>query len=177
MIVFLSARLLPLYRSLTAASNSSLVAMLTRLIPPSARLPSREQLRRGNRHDSGAVLARQCEEIEAASHTLGLQTQIVNVGTGDDIDAEFASLNARGAGGLLVVDDPLFNDLRTKLVTLAARHRIPAIYFQGEFVREGGLISYATSYAEQFRQIGIYTGQILKGAKPSDLPVMQPTKF
>src|SRR5215475_12690593 len=60
MIVFLSARLLPLYRSLTAASNSSLVAMLTRLIPPSARLPSREQLRRGNRHDSGAVLARQC---------------------------------------------------------------------------------------------------------------------
>jgi putative ABC transport system substrate-binding protein len=128
-----------------------------------------------NPTNSNATL--RLKEIEEASRTLGLQTQIVSVGTGDDIDTEFASLNARGAGGLLVVDDPLFNDLRTKLVTLAARHRIPTIYFQGEFVREGGLISYATSYAEQFRQIGIYTGQILKGAKPGDLPVMQPTKF
>ena len=117
------------------------------------------------------------KEIEEASHALGLQTQMINVATGDDIDTEFANLTARGASGLLVVDDPLFDGLRTELVTQAARHRIPTIYFQSEFVKEGGLISYATNYAEQFRHIGIYTGQILKGAKPGDLPVMQPTKF
>ena len=78
---------------------------------------------------------------------------------------------------LLIVDDPVFNDQRSRVVRLAALHRIPTMYFQSEFVRDGGLISYATNYAEQFRQIGIYTGQILKGAKPADLPVLQPTKF
>ena len=88
-----------------------------------------------------------------------------------------ASLVQRGNGALLVVDDPLFFSQRIKLVTLAARYRIPTIYFQSEFVDAGGLISYATDSAEMYRQIGRYTGQILKGAKPAELPVVQPTRL
>jgi putative ABC transport system substrate-binding protein len=118
------------------------------------------------------------KEVEEASRVLALQTHIVNVSNEDDIiDATVASLIQRGDGALLVVDDPLFVSQPIKLVTLAARHRIPTIYFRSEFVDAGGLISYATDYAEMYRQVGMYTGQILKGAKPADLPVVQPTRL
>jgi putative ABC transport system substrate-binding protein len=118
------------------------------------------------------------KEVEEASRVLALQTHIVNVSNEDDIiDATVASLVQRGDGALLVVDDPLFVSQPIKLVTLAARHRIPTIYFRSEFVDAGGLISYATDYAEMYRQVGMYTGQILKGAKPADLPVVQPTRL
>jgi putative ABC transport system substrate-binding protein len=117
------------------------------------------------------------KEIEDASLVLALQTHIVNASNQDDIDATVASLVQRGDGALLVIDDPLFLSQRIKLVTLAARYRIPTIYFTSEFVDAGGLISYATDYAEMYRQIGRYTGQILKGAKPADLPVVQPTRL
>ena len=83
----------------------------------------------------------------------------------------------RGAGALLVVDDPLFSSADSKLVALAMRNRIPTMYYQSEFVQVGGLISYASNYAERFRQMGIYTAQILKGAKPAELPVEQPSRF
>ena len=117
------------------------------------------------------------KEVEDASRVLALQTHVVNASNQDDIDVTVASLVQRGNGALLVVDDPLFLSQRIKLVTLAARYRIPTIYFQSEFVDAGGLISYGTDYAEMYRQIGRYTGQILKGAKPADLPVVQPTRL
>src|SRR5262249_47147545 len=110
--------------------------------------------------------------VEAASRALPVQ--VVSANGEDYIDVTLAALLQRGAGALLVVDD---NSQRTKLVALAAHYRIPTIYFHSEFVKAGGLISYASNYTERFHQIGIYTAQILKGAKPSDLPVEQPTKF
>jgi putative ABC transport system substrate-binding protein len=117
------------------------------------------------------------KELEVASRLLALPIDVVNASNADEIKSAFASLAQRGAGGLLTVDDPLFNAQRVELVTLAARHRIPAIYFQSEFVVAGGLLSYASNYAERYRQLGIYTGRIIKGEKPADLPVIQPTKF
>jgi len=117
------------------------------------------------------------KEIEEASRILDLRVEIVNIRNADEIDGAFASLLRRGGGALLVVDDPLFNSASNKLVALAMRNRIPTIYFQSEFVQIGGLISYASNYAERFRQVGIYTAQILKGAKPAELPVVQPTQF
>jgi putative tryptophan/tyrosine transport system substrate-binding protein len=117
------------------------------------------------------------KEIEEASRILDLRVEIVNIRNADEIDGAFASLLRPGGGALLVVDDPLFNSAGSKLVALAMRNRIPTIYFQSEFVQIGGLISYASNYAERFRQVGIYTAQILKGAKPAELPVVQPTQF
>ena len=116
-------------------------------------------------------------EVEGASRALALPVQVVNASGEDDMQVTFASLRQRGIGALLVVDDPLFSSHRTELVTLAARYRIPAIYFQSEFAKAGGLISYASNYTEGFRQLGIYSGQVLKGVKPADLPVVQPTRL
>ena len=117
------------------------------------------------------------KEIDEARRVLSMQIEVLNAGSGEAIDAAFASLIRSGAGALSIVDDPLFRNQQSRIVKLAAQHRIPTMYFQSEFVNDGGLISYATNFAEQFRQIGIYTGQILKGARPADLPVLQPTKF
>jgi putative tryptophan/tyrosine transport system substrate-binding protein len=117
------------------------------------------------------------KEIDEARRALSMQIEVLNAGNGEAIDAAFASLVRSGAGALSIVDDPAFNDLQSRIVRLAAQHRIPTMYFQSESVYDGGLISYATNYAKQFRQIGIYTGQILKGTRPADLPVLQPTRF
>ena len=128
-----------------------------------------------NPNNSNAMF--RLKEVEEASRALALPVQVVSANGEDDIDVALATLLQRGAGALLVVDDPLFNSQRTKLGALAARYRIPTIYFQSEFVKVGGLISYASNYTERFHQIGIYTAQILKGAKPSDRPVVQPTRL
>ena len=117
------------------------------------------------------------KEVEEASRVLALPVQVVNASGEDDMHATFASFLQRGVSALLVVDDPLFQSQRAKLVALEARYRIPTIYFQSEFVKVGGLISYGSNYAERYHQLGIYTGQVLKGVKPTDLPVFQPTTF
>jgi putative tryptophan/tyrosine transport system substrate-binding protein len=119
----------------------------------------------------------QRDEVQAAAARIGVQLIILSANKETDIDAAFATLVQRGAGALLVGEDVLFAALKQQIVTSAARHAIPAIYFQKEFVAEGGLISYGPHFADGYRQVGVYVGRILKGEKPADLPIMQPTKF
>ena len=119
----------------------------------------------------------QSREVQEAGRALGLPVIILRAASKPEIDAAFAGLPARGIGALLVAADPFFNSLREEVVALAARHPVPAIYMNREFVAAGGLVSYGTSIADGYRQAGIYAGRILKGARPADLPVVQPTKF
>ena len=114
---------------------------------------------------------------QAAGRAFGAQIYILNASTEHDIDVAFANLVQRRTDALYVGTDAYFARRRAQLVALAARHTVPAIYDRREFVDAGGLISYGTPLTEAYHQVGIYTGRILKGAKPADLPVMQPTKF
>jgi putative ABC transport system substrate-binding protein len=116
-------------------------------------------------------------DAQKAAHTRGLQLPILKAGTESEIDAAFASLVQMHAGALLVGNDPFFFNKREQLMALAARHDVPAMYFFRDFTASGGLISYGPSLAVMYHQVGIYAGRILKGAKPSDLPVQQPTTF
>jgi putative ABC transport system substrate-binding protein len=119
----------------------------------------------------------QVDEVAAAAARIGVELVTLRAGNAADIDAAFASLLERGAGALLVGEDVEFAALRRQIVALAARHAIPTIYFQKEFVAAGGLISYGPHFADGYRQAGIYVGRILKGEKPAELPIVQPTKF
>jgi putative ABC transport system substrate-binding protein len=116
-------------------------------------------------------------DLQEAARTKGVQLPVLKAAAEGEIDAAFASLVDLHAGALLVAPDPLFNSRREQLVALAAHHAVPAIYAWREHVLAGGLISYGASIAAGFRQAGIYVGKILKGAKPADLPVQQPTTF
>ncbi len=116
-------------------------------------------------------------DVQEAVRTKGVQLPILKAGAESEIDAPFASLVQLQAGGVVVGGDPLFFARRDQLVALASRHAVPAIYELGEFATAGGLISYGSSLAAAYRQTGIYAGKILKGAKPADLPVEQPTTF
>jgi putative ABC transport system substrate-binding protein len=107
----------------------------------------------------------------------GWQIETVEASTIDEIDAAFASLVRQRAEALMIAPGALFRQRLVKLATLATRHAIPAIYPIPQFAEAGGLMSYGTSYVDTFRQAGVYVGRILKGAKPVDLPVLQPTKF
>ena len=116
-------------------------------------------------------------DVLAAAPVVGLKVQILKAGTDREIDAAFVSLVQAQTGALLVGNDPLFNSRIEQLVALAARHAIPTMYSWREFVVAGGLISYGLSLIENYRQTGLYTGRILKGEKPVDMPVMQTTKL
>lgn len=116
------------------------------------------------------------QDVEAAGRDLGLKIGVFNARTESEIGAAFAALIERKVGGLLVADDPFLQSQRLAVVRLAERHGIPAIYFSRDFVDAGGLMSYGPSIVEVYRQVGVYTGRILKGDKPADLPVQQPTK-
>jgi putative ABC transport system substrate-binding protein len=116
-------------------------------------------------------------DVLAAAAAIGLNVQILEAGTDREIDAAFASLVQARTGALLVGGDPFFNNRIERLIELAARHAIPTMYLFSEFVVAGGLISYGTSLREIYRQAGLYTGRILKGEKPADLPVQQVTKL
>jgi putative tryptophan/tyrosine transport system substrate-binding protein len=119
----------------------------------------------------------QAKDVKEAALKLGQQVHVVSAVTEKDLDKAFATFVQRQVRVLLVTVDPFFNSRREQLVALAARHKIPAMYFGREFVVDGGLMSYASNLADGYRQAGIYVGRILKGAKPADLPVVQPTKF
>jgi putative tryptophan/tyrosine transport system substrate-binding protein len=111
------------------------------------------------------------------ARSLGLQLHILNPGTAPEIDTAFASLSEQRIGVLLIGADPFFLGRREQFVTLAARYAVPAVFFAREFVTAGGLMSYGTSIGDAYRRAGIYTGKILKGARPADLPVEQSTRF
>jgi putative ABC transport system substrate-binding protein len=116
-------------------------------------------------------------EVQTVANALGLQLHVLNAIDGSSIDTAFLSLVERGAGALLVGADPFFITFRDKLVALAAGRGVPTIYGYRDFMAAGGLVSYGTDTAVAYRQVGAYTGRILKGEKPADLPVQQPTKF
>jgi putative ABC transport system substrate-binding protein len=116
-------------------------------------------------------------DLQTAARALGRQLHVVNVRTEGDFETAFTTLVGLKVGALFVVPDAVFTSRRDKLVAIAARHAVPAMYHFREFAESGGLISYGVSFAAAFRQVGIYTGRILKGARPADLPVVQPTKF
>jgi putative tryptophan/tyrosine transport system substrate-binding protein len=116
-------------------------------------------------------------DTEAAARALGLQIQLFNVSTIREIDAAFATFARERPDALFFAGDPFLSARRIQLVQLAAFHRLPATYALRDYAEAGGLVSYGPSIKDAFRQIGIYTGRILKGAKPADLPVVEPNKF
>jgi putative ABC transport system substrate-binding protein len=116
-------------------------------------------------------------DLPEAARAIGLQIQVLNASTSGEIEAAFATLVRDRADALFVAPDSFFISRRVQFATLATRHGIPAAYSTREEVEAGGLMSYGTDIPDMWRQVGIYTGQILKGAKPADLPVVQSTKF
>jgi putative ABC transport system substrate-binding protein len=116
-------------------------------------------------------------DFEVGARAVGLRNHVLNAVTVADIETAFAIVRQRRIGALLVANDPLFTSNRSQIVALAARHAIPAMYTTREIAEAGGLVSYGSSLPDVYRQVGVYAGRILKGEKPADLPVLQPTKF
>jgi putative ABC transport system substrate-binding protein len=119
----------------------------------------------------------QLDAVHAAERAIGVQTHILKVSTEQQIDEAFASLAENRIGALGVLSNPYLNSRRSQLVALAERYALPSIYEARDFPVSGGLISYGANIADVYRQVGVYTGRVIKGEKPADLPVLQPTKF
>jgi putative ABC transport system substrate-binding protein len=147
------------------------LALLRELVPAAVRVAVL-----GNPADAASARA-ELRDVEAAARAMGLQVRTLNAGTAGEIDAAFASLAQERPDALFVTSQPFFTSRRYQLALLAAHHSIPATYGVSEIAEVGGLMSYGTSLADAWRQIGAYTGRVLKGAKPADLPVVQASKF
>jgi putative tryptophan/tyrosine transport system substrate-binding protein len=119
----------------------------------------------------------QLRGLQNAAGVIERQINIVRASTALEIETNFTTAAEQGAGGLLVVQDPFYNSRREQLVTLAARHKLPVMYPLREFAEIGGLVSYGHNLVDGYREMGVYAGRVLKGEKPADLPVVQPTKF
>jgi putative ABC transport system substrate-binding protein len=119
----------------------------------------------------------QLTELETAVRSLGRQIHTLNASSEGDFETAFSAIDQQHIDALIVAADPFFDDRRTQLVALAARHKVPVSYVRREFVAAGGLISYGPDSSDAFRRAGVYTGRILKGEKPADLPVQAPTKY
>jgi ABC-type uncharacterized transport system substrate-binding protein len=154
----------------TAELEGKRLGLLHELVPRAAAIAALVNPTNANADD-------QSRELKDAARTLGLELHILNAVSEGEIDKSFATLAQTRAGALLVASDPFFFGRRQQLIALAARHAVPAIYEWRAFAEAGGLMSYGTNQAEAYRQAGIYAGRILKGEKPSDLPVVQTTKF
>jgi putative ABC transport system substrate-binding protein len=124
-----------------------------------------------------APAARQEQQLEEAAHASNQQLVIAKASTDYELEAAFGSLVRESVGALLVAADPYFDTRRDRIVAFAAQQRLPAIYHFREYAVAGGLLSYGVSITDAYRQFGVYTAKILIGAKPADLPVLQPTKF
>jgi putative ABC transport system substrate-binding protein len=116
-------------------------------------------------------------ELRKIASGIGLEVSVATVSSGSELEPAFAALKQQKANALIVPADPFLNDERDRVIALAARHRIPTIYNDRAFVTAGGLLSYGGSLPDGYRQVGVYTGLILKGANPAEIPVIQPTKF
>jgi putative tryptophan/tyrosine transport system substrate-binding protein len=156
---------------LTAEVVAKRIALLHELVPGAARMAALINPTDATRAE--AVRS----EVQAAAQSMGVQLQILNASTSRDIDAAFAALVRERADVLFVGPDAFFNTRRVQLATMAAHHSIPTAFAVREYVDAGGLMSYGASLTDMFRQTGVYTGRILKGAKPADLPVLQSTKL
>jgi putative ABC transport system substrate-binding protein len=119
----------------------------------------------------------QLSDLQSAARTIGRPLQVLRATTGEEIEAAFAGIGRTGTKAILVAGDPLFNAQRDLIVRLAAQYAVPAIYEARTYAAAGGLMSYGPSLPDMYRQVGVYTARILKGAKPADLPVVQPTTF
>ena len=155
---------------LTPAIDSKRLELLRELVPKATVFAALE-----NPKFAGTEV--RLAAAQAAAAGLGLQLSIVGATSEQEIETAFTAMVERRAGALLIASDPLFYGRREQLAMLAARHRIPAVHFSRDFVTVGGLMSYGTSIVDAQRLSGIYAGEILNGAKASDLPVVQPTKF
>jgi putative tryptophan/tyrosine transport system substrate-binding protein len=147
------------------------LGLLHELVPKAARIAV--LVNSGNA--SGAETT--SKEVQDAARTLGLQIHVLNATTNGEIDAAFAALARERADALFIAGDGFFSSRVVQFATLTARDRVPASYATREFVEAGGLMSYGTPVLDMFRQVGLYVGSILKGAKPAELPVLQLTKF
>jgi putative tryptophan/tyrosine transport system substrate-binding protein len=171
----------------TAVNDPVAVGLVASLARPGGNLPKRLELLSElvpqadviallvNPNDANAE--RMIRDVQEASRVKGLYLHILKAASEGEIETAFASLVPLHAGGLLVGPDAFFLSRRDQLVALASRQAVPAIYLWREFAAAGGLISYGASFTAIYRQVGIYVGEILKGAKPAELPVQQPTTF
>jgi putative tryptophan/tyrosine transport system substrate-binding protein len=150
--------------------NSKRLELLSELMPKAKIIAF---LLNPDRSDTEGVM----RDVQEAARVIDRQLRILKASTDSEIDAAFATLAEPPTGGLVVAADPFFNSRREKLVALAARHAVPAIYEWREFAQAGGLISYGPSLYSTYRQIGVYVGRILAGAKPAELPIQRPTRF
>jgi putative ABC transport system substrate-binding protein len=155
----------------TAELVAKRLELLRELVPGAARLAVFAN------PTNAAIAETTVRDVEAAARALGLQIQIFNVSTSREIDAAFATFVRERPDALFVGGDPFLNSRRVHLAQLAAFHRLPATYALRDYAEAGGLMSYGPNIADAFRQVGVYTGRILKGAKPADLPVVQASKF
>jgi putative tryptophan/tyrosine transport system substrate-binding protein len=155
---------------LTGELTAKRLEVLHELVPAAARVAVLV-------NPSSPVAKTTVTDVEAAAGAMGLQIQVLNASTSREMEAAFATFVRERPGALFVGNDGLFNSRRVQLSLLAMRHAVPATYGSREIVDVGGLMSYGASITDAYRQMGVYAGRILKGAKPADLPVMQSTKF
>jgi putative ABC transport system substrate-binding protein len=155
---------------ITVELHPKLLELLSELVPRAGVIALLENPNNPNAE-------RVMRDVQEAARAKGVKLAILKASAEDEFETVFASLVQLHAGALVVAADAFFNSRREQLVALASRHAVPAIYEWREFPAIGGLISYGTSLAAVYRQVGIYAGKILKGAKPAELPVQQPTKF
>jgi ABC-type uncharacterized transport system substrate-binding protein len=155
----------------TAELGAKRLGLLREMVPHAARVAV--LLNPANTATAEATL----RDVQAASGAMGLSIRVLNAGSRPEIDAAFATLEREQAEALFVSGDGFFNSRRVHLAMLAVRHSVPAIYTIRDYPEVGGLMSYGPSLPDVYRQVGVYAGRILKGSRPADLPVLQPTKF